>query len=229
MTVYMVATTKPWNIAAFEAHRVTLPGSWHLVEQPENLTAEVVERLSPRYIFFPHWSWKVPDDVLGAAECICFHMTDVPYGRGGSPLQNLIQRGHKETVISALRMTREVDAGPVYLKRPLDLAGRAQDIFERLSGIIFWMIGEIVEIEPEPVQQSGEPVVFRRRTPDQSVLPMEGGASDIYDHIRMLDAETYPRAFLKHGAFRLVFSKAELRGDGTLEAKVKITHEGGGR
>ena len=55
MTVYMVATTKPWNIAAFEAHRVTLPGSWHLVEQPENLTAEVVERLSPRYIFFPHW------------------------------------------------------------------------------------------------------------------------------------------------------------------------------
>ncbi len=29
-------------------------------------------------------------------ECVCFHMTDVPYGRGGSPLQNLIIREPQE-------------------------------------------------------------------------------------------------------------------------------------
>ena len=40
-------------------------------------------------------------------------MTDLPYGRGGSPLQNLIVRGHKETKISAIKVVKELDAGPV--------------------------------------------------------------------------------------------------------------------
>jgi len=37
-------------------------------------------------------------------------MTDVPYGRGGSPLQNLIVRGHTETKLTALRCVRDLDA-----------------------------------------------------------------------------------------------------------------------
>ena len=81
------------------------------------MSADLVRSLKPRYVFFPHWSWKVPDDILGATECVCFHMTDVPFGRGGSPLQNLIVRGHTETRVSALRMVSEPDAGPVYMKR----------------------------------------------------------------------------------------------------------------
>ena len=44
-------------------------------------------------------------------------MTDLPYGRGGSPLQNLIINGHKETMMSALRCVQELDAGPIYLKK----------------------------------------------------------------------------------------------------------------
>ena len=46
-------------------------------------------------------------------------MTDLPYGRGGSPLQNLIVRGHKHTMISAIKCVKELDAGPIYLKKPL--------------------------------------------------------------------------------------------------------------
>lgn len=65
----------------------------------------------------------VPEAVLIAAECVCFHMTDVPYGRGGSPLQNLIVRKHKKTKLTALKMTEEIDAGPVYCKRELSLDG----------------------------------------------------------------------------------------------------------
>ena len=49
-------------------------------------------------------------------------MTDVPFGRGGSPLQNLISRGIYETKISAFRCVAEMDAGPVYPKRPFSLA-----------------------------------------------------------------------------------------------------------
>ena len=58
--------------------------------------------------FFVHWSRRVPDHWLPRYECACFHMTDVPFGRGGSPLQNLIERGHRETQLSASRMVADV-------------------------------------------------------------------------------------------------------------------------
>ena len=60
-----------------------------------------------------------------------FHMTDVLYGRGGSPLQNFIIRGHKETKLTAMKCVKELDAGPVYLKEFLSLLGNAEEIYMR--------------------------------------------------------------------------------------------------
>lgn len=218
---YVVATIKPWNLEIFRSRAPALRGHWHLVEAQGDLTIEWLQTIRPRYIFFPHWSWKVPDDILTKYECVCFHMTDVPYGRGGSPLQNLIVRGHKNTVVSALRMVRELDAGPVYLKQPLSLEGSAQAIFERATGLIFDMIGEIVASEPQPKQQQGTPTLFERRHPEQSRLPTKATLKVLYDHIRMLDADTYPKAFIEHGDWRVEFSEARLE-DGTLTAHVQI-------
>ena len=222
MTNYIIATVKPWNIDAYERHVSKLPGEWRLIDNRGDLTVERLKELNPRYIFFPHWSWKVRSEILKTTECVAFHMTDLPYGRGGSPLQNLISRGHDETLVSAIRMTPEVDEGPIYLKEKVSLDGRAEDIFVRLADVIYGMIKEIVDKEPKPVPQSGKPVMFERRTPDQSVLPDQGEIRKIYDHIRMLDAETYPHAFLDHGRFHLEFRDAGIGPDGAVTAKVEI-------
>jgi len=219
MTDYIVATVKPWNIAAFHRYTPELPGRWHLITAPDALTAARLADVVPRYVFFPHWSRHVPDDILESYECVCFHMTDLPYGRGGSPLQNLIQRGHNETQLCALRMMEQYDAGPIYLRRPLSLSGRAQEIYERCAELIYEMIREIIVSKPQPQPQKGDPVQFRRRNPEQSRLPEHTSDRALYDHIRMLDAETYPRAFLEHGRWRLEFSHASLDADG-LQARV---------
>ena len=225
MADYLVATIKPWNIAAFHRRTPHLPGRWHLVESAEDLELGLIARLNPRYTFFPHWSWRVPQDILRATECVCFHMTDVPYGRGGSPLQNLIVRGHERTRVTALRMVEEVDAGPVYLKRPLELSGSAQAIFERVAELVYDMAAEIIATEPVPAPQQGDIVTFERRTPDQSRLPTGVEARAVYDHIRMLDAETYPSAFIEHGDLLLGFTEAELVDDGVV-ARVHISTNG---
>jgi methionyl-tRNA formyltransferase len=222
---YIVATIKSWNQEAFHRHTPALPGRWVLMDQRDQLTLESVTEFKPRYVFFPHWSWKVPNAVLDAAECVCFHMTDVPYGRGGSPLQNLIQRGHETTMLSALRMTEELDAGPVYLKRPLDLSGRAQDIYKRAADVVYNMIGEILERQPEPQPQEGDAVPFERRTPEQSRLPVGATPRELYDHIRMLDAETYPPAFTEQGSCRIELRDAQLSGD-QITAKAVIRFMG---
>lgn len=219
---YLVATIRPWNVRAYHEIISRFPGEWRLVTDVGELTPEGVKTYGPRYIFFPHWSTRVPKEILTLAECVCFHETDVPYGRGGSPIQNLIARGHRETVISALRMVEELDAGPVYLKRPLSLEGRAQEIFERASLIVAEMIMEIVTTEPKPKPQMGEAVVFRRRRPDQSRIPENLAELEaLYDHVRMLDADEYPRAVLEQGGFRFEFSVPVMKGN-EMEAVVKI-------
>jgi len=224
MKTYLVATTKSWNADAFAEHTPSLPGHWHLITDPAELSLERVRELNPRYIFFPHWSWRVPKAILEAAECVCFHMTDVPYGRGGTPLQNLIVRDHTETVLTALQMVKEMDAGPVYWKRPLALHGSAAEIYERGAHLAYEMMEHLVTHEPTPDPQTGEVTLFSRRGPQDSELPEDGDAQAIYDHIRMLDADTYPRAFLKRGGLRLEFSDARLV-DGRVVARVEITPE----
>jgi methionyl-tRNA formyltransferase len=220
---YLVATVKPWNVEAFARRTRDMPGEWHLFQSAQELTLETVRKIAPRYVFFPHWSWKVPLEITDRYECVCFHMADVPYGRGGSPLQNLILRGHAHTMLSALRMVEELDAGPVYLKKPLSLAGSAQEIFVRTADLAYDLMQDIVTREPVPVPQTGTPVLFERRRPEQSQLPSAGSAADLHDFVRMLDAETYPRAYLDHGAFRLEFSNARRDGDEVV-AEVRIAN-----
>lgn len=218
--VYIVAGIKEWNRRDFDALVKGRPEEWIYVATEEELT-NVLRHKSPRYIFFLHWNWRVPMDIWSRFECVCFHMTDVPYGRGGSPLQNLIAAGHEQTVVSALRMVGEMDAGPVYAKRPLSLDGRAEQIYIRAGGVCIDIIRWMVANEPTPVAQAGEAVVFKRRRPEQSELPAAGDLKGIYNHIRMLDAPSYPPAFVLHGEFQLDFFNAQLTNNGVI-ARVVI-------
>ena len=134
----------------------------------------------------------------------------MPYGRGGSPLQNLIVRGHKSTIMTALRMVEELDAGPVYLKRPLSLEGRAEEIFERAADLIYDMIGEIIAPTSRPcrskVSRSFSTAARRRK----ACFRRTAQPSALFDFIRMLDAPTYPKAFLDWGKWRIEFDHARV-------------------
>ncbi len=218
---YVVVGCKPWNRTVFRERISTLRGRWHFIARRDRLTPAALGRINPRYVFFLHWSWKVPAEIFSAFECVCFHMTDVPYGRGGSPLQNLILRGHRQTRLTALRMTDEMDAGPVYLKRRLDLRGSAQDILVRASELAATMIKTMITRQPTPRAQRGRVTVFHRRRPADSALPENAPAGELYDFIRMLDAEGYPPAFLERGDVRLEFTQARLH-RGQLTASVRI-------
>lgn len=209
---YIIASSKPWHRSRFDKTSQEKTGKWHYVSTRDDLTS-LIEAISPRYIFFLHWNWLVPAEIWQKHECVCFHMTDVPYGRGGSPLQNLILDGKTQTQVTALRMVEEMDAGPVYGKRPMALDGRAEEIYLRAGDLCWEMIEWIISNEPSPIKQEGEATIFQRRKPEQSKLPAVGNISEVYDFIRMLDAPTYPLAFLDHGDFHLEFSHAKLEGN----------------
>lgn len=218
---YIVAAIGDWNKALFDECHASLNGYWEFVANPEELNAILDSGFEPRYIFFPHWRWIVPETILNRFECICFHMTDVPYGRGGSPLQNLIIRGHKQTVLTALQMEKGLDTGSVYFKQPLDLSGTAEQIYQRAGELTWQVIQRMVQENLQPTPQQGEVVVFKRRTPEQSELSNDLNLEQVYDFIRMLDAPSYPKAFIETESYRLEFEAADLQGD-EIKAQVSI-------
>ena len=191
------------------------------INNNEQLNFPYIESINPKQIFFPHWSYKIPKELYEKFECIIFHMTDLPFGRGGSPLQNLISRGIYETKISALRCVEDFDAGPIYLKRPLSLYGNAEEIYLRASKVIAEMIKIIIGNDLIPIEQIGEATVFNRRKPDESNVNHLQSLEKVFDYIRMLDAEGYPAAFLETETLTLEFSRAALKKDHII-ADVKI-------
>ena len=142
-------------------------------------------------------------------------MTDLPFGRGGSPLQNLIVRGIYQTKISAIAVDKGVDTGDIYFKEPIDIEhGNADEILTRISDIVFEkMIPRFIDSDPAPAKQEGEPVSFKRRTPEDSKIPEGLSQKQIYDYIRMLDGEGYPAAYKDVGDERLYFKNARLTND----------------
>lgn len=45
--------------------------------------------------------------------------------------------------------------------------------------------------------QEGDPVVFKRRKPEQSDMSGLEKLEEIFDYIRMLDADGYPHAYIE--------------------------------
>lgn len=197
--------------------------AFYLISQKEDFTVERIGSISPVKIFIPHWSYIIPSAIFERYECIVFHMTDLPYGRGGSPLQNLIVRGLTATKLSALRVEVGLDTGPVYLKMDLSLSGTAEEIFVRVNKLVGKMIVEIIQNNLQPVPQEGDPVVFKRRKPEQSDMSGLEKLEEIFDYIRMLDADGYPHAYIEKGEFRYEFTRASIKADGSIVADVKIT------
>ena len=225
---YVIASNRMWyeNLAT----RLTeLTGLEFIqINKRDDLTYERLKEIQPRYVFFPHWSYIIPSEIHENFECVIFHMTDVPFGRGGSPLQNLIVRGIYETKISAIKCVAKVDAGPVYMKQSLCLHGTAEEIYMRAAKVVEQMIVSIIQNEPIPVEQNGEVVCFTRRMPEDGNIANLTELKQVFDYLRMLDAEGYPKAFLETEYFKLEFQRPALK-YGKVVADVIITKKQRGR
>lgn len=195
------------------------------IDNKECITYDYLHTLQPEWVFFPHWSYIIPAEVYENMNCVIFHMTDLPFGRGGSPLQNLIARGIYETKLSALKCTAQLDAGDIYIKQPLSLWGTAEEIYLRAAELTKEMIIQIVKEKPQLHKQQGEPVVFRRRKPSEGDIGKFKSLSEVFDYIRMLDADTYPPAFLDKNNLHIEFTRASLKEGYILaDAKIFIKH-----
>ena len=99
----IILSEKPWNqhlVKSLKKKNGKI--NWILIDKQLDFNIKNLDFINPFKIFIPHWSYLISKEIYEKFECIVFHMTDLPFGRGGSPLQNLISRGIYSTKISAL-------------------------------------------------------------------------------------------------------------------------------
>jgi len=191
-----------------------------LITDPKQLTFKKIQKIDPKYIFFPDWSWIVPNEIINNYDCICFHESNLPKFRGGSPIQNQIIRGIKKTKTTAFLMTEQLDQGDILLQRNLSLEGTLNDIFSHMIKNDYEILVKILQGKFKKRKQSGKPTYFKRRKPEDSELKnLNHSKKFIYDFIRML-SDPYPNAFLKVGDKKMIFKAVSF-----VQNKLKIEGE----
>jgi len=193
----------------------------YLLSSPKKLTISYLKRKKPEIIFFPDWSWIIPNEIISNYKCICFHESNLPKFRGGSPIQNQIIRGITKTKTTAFIMNEKIDAGDIILQKNLSLEGSIQEIFSRMSENDYSLILKIINGKYKRRKQSGKPTTYSRRKPKESELKnLNHSTNYLYNFIRMLE-DPYPNAFIRIGKQKLIFKKA-IYNNKKLSLEVKI-------
>jgi methionyl-tRNA formyltransferase len=195
------------------------------ITNKNDLILENLERINPKYVFFAHWNWRVDPEIFETFECIVFHTAPLPYGRGGSPIQNLIIRGVNKAPVCALKMTDVLDGGPIYDSQKISLDGNINEIFSRIARSVEELIIKICKANPTPLPQKGAVVTFQRLSYADNELSQKHTINELYDRIRMVDGGGYKRAYIYFGDHKIEFSEAKIENNELL-ARIRIFKDG---
>jgi len=180
-------------------------------QKKKNLNLKYLSMLNPSIIFFPHSMFRVSEDIINKYLCIGFHATPLPYGRGGTPVQNMILRGFSKTKLCAIKLEKKYDTGSIYKMTSVSLNGSGSEIFQRLYLSILKIIRDLSTKLPKPKKQIGKPTYFKRRNQKDSKIKENFKLIELYNFIRMLDMDekNFPKAYLEIGKFKYEFLDAK--------------------
>ena len=135
------------------------------------------------------------------------HASDLPRGRGWSPMTWSILAGESIVTVSLLEAADDVDAGEIYAQRHIDLDGHelADQWRRRQVGVLFelcwWAVEHLDDLGEHARTQSGDPTWLPRRRPRDSQLYPDQTIAKQFDLLRVVDNASYP-AFFEHRGHR---------------------------
>lgn len=130
------------------------------------------------------------------------HASDLPKGRGWSPLTWQILEGNNHIPVTLLRAEPEVDSGDVYLQKWLKFAGHEllDELRDGVGDATSWLCRQFVNRYPDILSsarlQHGEPSWYPKRGPADSELEVDLPLRDQFELLRVVDNYHYP-AFVR--------------------------------
>jgi methionyl-tRNA formyltransferase len=134
---------------------------------------------------------------------IVVHASDLPKGKGFSPLQWQVREGAESIVLTLFEAVKDVDAGDVYFKTALPFTGTELlvDLRKAMALKIVDMCKDFIlnfsKFHSKP--QIGEVTFFRRFIESDDELDINKTISELMNQLRSSDFEKYPPYFYYKG------------------------------
>jgi methionyl-tRNA formyltransferase len=136
---------------------------------------------------------------------LVIHASDLPAGRGWSPLVWQILEGKNDIAVSLLEAADPVDSGAVWQKRWLHFDGT--ELFDELNQALFaaelelmdYALKNVSKVQPRPQHEAGA-CWYPRRSPEASKLDPQRSLAEQFDLLRVADPDRYPAYFEYRGA-----------------------------
>ena len=202
---------RKWAIQIYDKLQKIKKHKFLIITNFEDFTENKIHEFKPDYVLFYGWSWKVSDNLISQYTCLMLHPSDLPLYRGGSPIQNQIINGIKETKVTIIKMNEKIDAGDIVGKRNLNLQGSLDQVFNRIFHAGFDITKDFLENGITYVKQDEQRATYyKRRNPADSEITLEElktkNADYLYNKIRML-ADPYPNAFIRTSDKKIIILK----------------------
>ncbi|MDA7512449.1 formyltransferase family protein [Verrucomicrobia bacterium] len=157
----------------------------------------------------------VPKDCLEEhSQNFVIHGSDLPLGKGWSPVAWQILEAKQEIVFTLFEATEGLDAGDIYLQRSLSMNGH--ELFHEWRqmqwDLTSSMVKECIETFDAliPRKQHGEDSFYPRRTHENDLLDATQPLQDQFNLLRVCDPDQYPAwVILKGKKFRVTLSPWE--------------------
>lgn len=158
--------------------------------------------------FFLSCTRITPISILSRNEWnLVVHASDLPKGRGFSPLVWQILEGVNEIPVTMILMAEEVDAGDIVMQRQLKFQGHElnKEMRAKLGQSIVEMCVDFVKIPTPPARriQAGAPSWYRRRHPQDSRIDPLKTIDSQFELFRVVDNDSYP-AFFDYRGHRFI-------------------------
>lgn len=139
-------------------------------------------------------------DVLNLYDsALVIHASDLPSGRGWSPLTWQILEGKREIVLSMFEAAEIVDSGDIWKKSVIGIPENS--LFEEIVKTSALGTLELMDFAVENYSnvtakaQVGEPTYYRRRILQDSKVSHNQTIEEIFDLVRVCDPVRYPAHF----------------------------------
>ena len=186
-----------------------------IIKSESLINLSFIDSIKPKLILFYGWSNIIQNDIIENHRCLMLHPSSLPFFRGGSPIQNQIIRGIKESEICIFEMNDKIDQGDILGRKKLDLTGTIPMIFGRITKEGYDLTKDILlQKDAKRYKQIGDGSYYQRRTEKESEITIEEiktqNAEYIYNKIRMLTGP-YPSAYIECGdGKKVIISEASL-------------------
>jgi methionyl-tRNA formyltransferase len=144
---------------------------------------------------------------------LVIHESDLPNGKGWSPIVWQIIEGSNLIPITLLEAEDKVDSGAIWEKRFVKLEGHEtydeinSKIFPEKIKLLDFAIEHFNDINPIP-QNDSESTYFQKRTPKDSEINVKKPISEQFDLLRIADPERYPCFFkFRDYKYKIVIEK----------------------